>query len=98
MKTTAGVADLKANLSRYLDRIRRGGEVIVTDRGEPVARLVPLEGKVGRGSRIERLVREGLLIPGTGRFPAALLTPPPGDAELGDSVLAALLEERREGR
>lgn len=35
--------DLKNNLSRYLDRVRAGEEVIVTDRGRPVARLSSLE-------------------------------------------------------
>lgn len=38
-----GVRDLKNNLSRYLDRVRDGGEVIVTDRGRPVARLSALD-------------------------------------------------------
>lgn len=35
--------DLKNNLSRYLERVREGGEVIVTDRGRPVARLAALD-------------------------------------------------------
>lgn len=38
-----GVRDLKNNLSRYLDRVRHGDEVIVTDRGRPVARLSALD-------------------------------------------------------
>jgi len=37
------VRDLKNNLSRYLSRVQEGDEVIVTDRGRPVARLVSLE-------------------------------------------------------
>ncbi len=98
MNRTAGVAELKANLSQYLDQVRRGEEVVITDRGAPVARLVPLEGEVEKDARIERLVREGRLIPGSGRFPESLLTPPPGDPDLGASILAALIEDRREGR
>jgi prevent-host-death family protein len=94
----AGVAELKANLSQYLDQVRRGEEVVITDRGAPIARLVPLEGRVEEDARIERLVREGVLSPGSGRFPEALLTTPPGDPALGAAVLAALIEERREGR
>ena len=36
-------AELKNNLSRYLDRIRRSGEtIIVCDRDEPVASLSPI--------------------------------------------------------
>ena len=39
--TTASISELKANLSRYLRVVRRGGEVQVLDRGTPVAKLVP---------------------------------------------------------
>jgi prevent-host-death family protein len=94
----AGVAELKAGLSRYLERVRAGHEVVVTDRGRPVARIVPISAEVRRGSRRERLVREGCLLPGRGRVRASLLRPPPGDAGRGRAVLAALLAERREGR
>lgn len=38
-----GIRDLKNNLSRYLDRVREGDEVIVTDRGRPIARLAALD-------------------------------------------------------
>ena len=37
-----GVRELKQQLSRYLDRVEAGAELIVTDRGKPKARLVPL--------------------------------------------------------
>lgn len=36
-----GVAELKAKLSEYLRTVRRGGEVTVYDRNEPIARVVP---------------------------------------------------------
>ena len=94
----AGVAELKAGLSRYLERVKAGQEILVTDRGRPVARLVPIAAELRRGSRRERLVREGLLLPGRGRVRAALLKPPGGDAGRGRAVLEALIEERREGR
>lgn len=37
-----GVRELKAHLSSYLQRVAAGEELVVTDRGRPVARLVPL--------------------------------------------------------
>ena len=37
----AGVAELKARLSQYLARVRRGDTVVVYDRDTPIARLVP---------------------------------------------------------
>ncbi|HYN04596.1 MAG TPA: type II toxin-antitoxin system prevent-host-death family antitoxin [Vicinamibacteria bacterium] len=94
----AGVAELKAGLSRYLERVKAGHEVLVTDRGEPVAKLVPIAAEARRGSRRDRLVRQGLLLPGRGRVRASLLKPPAGNAARGRAVLDALLEERREGR
>lgn len=60
--TTVSISELKANLSRYVREVRRGGEVQVLDRGTPVARLVPpVEDR--RGVR-ERLIGQGLLRPG----------------------------------
>ena len=45
-----GVRELKARLSEFLNRAVGGEEVVVTDRGRPIVRLVPLSG----GSSIER--------------------------------------------
>jgi len=38
-RSEVGIRDLKNGLSKYIDRVRAGEEVIVTDRGRPVARL-----------------------------------------------------------
>lgn len=94
----AGVAELKAGLSRYLERVKAGQEVLVTDRGQPVAKIVPIGTAGRRGSRRARLVREGMLLPGRGRVRSSLLRPPAGSAAKGRAVLDALVEERREGR
>ncbi len=42
MKKVAKVSELKASLSKYLARVKAGEEVIVTERGKPVAKLVPI--------------------------------------------------------
>lgn len=46
-----GVRELKAHLSEHLARVADGETVVVTDRGRPVARIVPFDtgGVVGRG-------------------------------------------------
>jgi prevent-host-death family protein len=51
------VTDLRAHLSEWLQRARRGQEVVVTDRGVPVARLVGIQG----GAILERLTAEGVI-------------------------------------
>jgi prevent-host-death family protein len=62
------IADLRAHLSDWLERAREGTEVIVTDRGLPVARLLGLE----TTSAIERLTTEGVIgRPDRGQRPVA---------------------------
>ena len=39
-----GIRELKAHLSEYVRRANRGEQILVTDRGKPVARLVSLGG------------------------------------------------------
>ena len=56
---TVGIRELKAKLSEYVSRASNGEEIVVTDRGRPVARLVGLEG----ASMIERGVEEGWITP-----------------------------------
>jgi prevent-host-death family protein len=46
-----GIADLKAKLSEHLRAVKRGEEVTVYDRNEPVARIVPFS---PRGALIVR--------------------------------------------
>ncbi len=44
--TKTSITDLKARLSAYLDIVRHGEEVLVTDRGRPIARISPVTGDV----------------------------------------------------
>ena len=37
-----GIAELKNNLSRYLDQVKSGETILVMDRNQPVAQIVPL--------------------------------------------------------
>jgi len=52
-----GVRELRQNLSVYLDRVKDGEALDVTERGQVVARLVPSRGEIG--SVYERMVAEG---------------------------------------
>jgi prevent-host-death family protein len=38
---TAGVREARQNLSVLLDEVKKGREVVITERGRPVAKLVP---------------------------------------------------------
>jgi len=94
---TVGVAELKSRLSLFLREVKNGQEVVITERGRPVAKLVPLRTAERRVSRREQLVGAGLLQPGAGRVRDALRRAARGP-RLGDGVLKALLAERAEGR
>jgi prevent-host-death family protein len=95
----ARIAELKNNLSRYLEHVREGGTVLVLDRELPIARIVPLQHPVpamkGDEDRLSRLERRGLIRRGAGGLPLWLgrRRPP----RLRGSVLRDLLEERKSG-
>lgn len=93
-----GVAELKARLSAYLDKVKAGEEVVVTEHGRPVARLVPVFSDAERSNaRLQRLVRSGAVLPARGPMPAELHQPPAVRLR-GAGVLDALLDERDDGR
>jgi prevent-host-death family protein len=93
------IAELKNNLSRYLDHVRSGGTVLVLDRDQPVAQIVPLAYSVrSAGSddpRLRRLERRGLIRRGSGGLPEWLGRRKP--PKLRGSVLKDLLAEREAG-
>ena len=89
-----GVRELKNRLTYYLQRARKGEEVIVTERGRPVAvlqALQHLDRAAALETRLARLAALGLLtLPtrkGFGRARPLRMTGPP--------VSRAILEDRR---
>jgi prevent-host-death family protein len=94
---TAPVVRLKSQLSRYLRRVKAGEEVIVTERGVPIARLVPVGKRTSDLDDLRDLERQGLIRLGTGRLPRNFWKlPRPRDPK--GRVLRALLAERESGR
>ncbi|MEX0834232.1 MAG: type II toxin-antitoxin system prevent-host-death family antitoxin [Actinomycetota bacterium] len=59
MKSTheVGLRELRENIGDYVERARDGDEILITDRGQPVARIV------GLGEGLERLIAEGVARP-----------------------------------
>ena len=84
-----GIRELRAGLSRYVEQVKQGEEIVVTEHGKPkpVARLVPMNGE----RKIDRLIREGVVIPArsrTGWLPDKLI---PVEGSVSDIVI----EQRR---
>ncbi len=61
--TTVGIKNLKARLSRYVGRAASGEQVVVTERGKPVALLGPIPAE---WRAMKELHRKGILRGGPG--------------------------------
>ena len=82
-----GIRELRAHLSRYVEQVKGGEEIVVTEHGRPVARLVPMNGE----RKIDRLIREGVVTPArsrTGWLPDRLIP-------VEGSVSEIVIEQRR---
>lgn len=83
----AGIRELRDHLSRYLARVREGEEVVVTDRGTAVARIVP----VAQLRPYDRLVQEGVIVPAA----SSRRTRPQGRAHAEGPVSDLVADQRR---
>jgi prevent-host-death family protein len=91
MQTTVGVRELKANLSRYLARVKEGGEsLLITERGKPIASVQPVEADMA--SKMRQLQALGILS-WNGKKPGPIPEPPVNDS---DVLLSDLLLEDRD--
>jgi len=90
------VTKLKASLSTYLRRVKDGEDVLITERGRPIARLTPA-GTARWPSHVESLEAQGLITAGVGKLPSGFWRRPrPKDPK--GLVMRGLLEERERGR
>ncbi len=96
---TASVSELKKSLSRYLARVKTGDEVLITDRGIAIARIVPMErtGKRKIPPYLLELEKAGKLRIGSGKLPPGFWDwSRPVDPRA--KARQALLQEREKGR
>ena len=83
-----GARELKTRLGTYLRRVRQGQTLVVTDRGQPVAELRPLDS--GREAVLAALAASGLVT----RPRAHSLLPFRPIKSRGRSAESAVLEDR----
>ncbi len=60
---TANIAELKNHLSVYLKEVKRGGEVLVSERNVPFAKIVPLKYDDDYDAETRDLIARGILMP-----------------------------------
>jgi prevent-host-death family protein len=94
---TAAVSKLKAHLSDYLNQVKAGSEILITDHGKPVARIVPLSRQKNLRESLAKIEKQGLIKLGSGKLPKDFWAmSKPGDPK--GLIRSALLAEREEGR
>jgi prevent-host-death family protein len=94
MKTTA-ISNLKARLSEHIAWVKRGEEVLVTERGKPVARIVPVAGGTADDDRMRGLIARGIVRSGKRQQRKALSKLPAYRVPEG-AVLRVLEDERQD--
>jgi prevent-host-death family protein len=95
MRTTT-VSKLKASLSEYLRLVKAGEEVLVTERGRPVAKLMPAGSSDMLPDQLREMEKQGFIKIGSGKLPKGFWDlPRPKDPK--GLVLKAALREREEG-
>ncbi len=92
MLETVGVRELRQNLSKYLDRVKTGESLVVTEHGREGARLVPAG---ARPPALDRLLARGASMPQPGGLADVVPDQPlvPGDMSI-DEILEGLRADR----
>jgi prevent-host-death family protein len=91
-----GVRELRQNLSVYLDRVKAGETLEVTEHGQPVAQLAPRPAKPV--SIIDQMIADGRITPATfdhRKVPPAPIMPSDGGPTLSEIILQMRDEEER---
>jgi len=89
-QTTVGIRDLKARLSSYMRQVKDGATLVITERGKPIGRIVPVSLSVE--IRLRELIQAGL-VAWSGR---KLMPMDPVARTRGRRTVADLLLEDRE--
>lgn len=90
MGSRAGIRELRQNLSRYVDRVRTGETIDVTEHGQLVARLMPAS---DTRSEIAALENRGLVVRAPSLDFASLA--PPRAPRSGERVPSEILADER---
>ena len=90
METEVGIRELKAHLSRYLRQVKAGATLVITERGRPIGRLLPI--RQAAETRLAELAQAGLLEWSGRKLPARQ----PVARTRGERTVADLLLEDRE--
>ena len=80
--TRVGIRDAKMHLSKFIKMVQKGSEIILTDRGRPVGKIVPIQPEdLPISVRVKKLEEMGILeaLPQKKRKNLPLPIPVPND-------------------
>ena len=90
-----GIRDAKIHLSRFLEIVKSGGEVVITDHGKPVGKIVPFQSsEMSLSDRVKYLEDSGIIVPKIGGKEPKPFTPIP--IPVPDSIAQEFLREDRD--
>jgi len=88
-----GIRDAKMHLSKYIKMVQQGTEVVITDRGRPVGKIIPIHsGELPLSERLKRLEDQGLIDPNDRKD--VIKIPPP--IPVPDGIAQQILQEDRD--
>ena len=87
----AGVREVKEHLSQYLDKVRHGNWVTITEHQNPIAFLLPIPKQSSVAMEFARLLQSGCVL-GSGIKPKGKIHRSP--AKKNNSLSSAILEDR----
>ncbi|MBS3987272.1 MAG: type II toxin-antitoxin system prevent-host-death family antitoxin [Erysipelothrix sp.] len=91
-KINIGIREAKANLSKLIQDVQGGREIIITDRGAPVAYLGPVKkDKLSLKQRLSELEKAGIIEP-----PKKKIKNLPPPLHLPDQKAQVILQEDRD--
>ncbi len=94
-KQRVGIREAKIHLSRYIRLVKEGTEIILTDRGQPVVKMVPIENtELSISARIKIMEQKGQLDVDLGKMKKKLPEPLP----IENNLALSFLEEDRNGK
>ena len=90
--TTVGIRDAKIHLSKYVKMVQKGNEIILTDHGRPVGKIIPMATRdLPIEERVKQLEDKGLLEPDSGRVHYKIPRPIP----VPEGIAQVFLQEDR---
>ncbi len=93
---TIGIREMKAHLSGYLREVKRGEELLISERGKAIARIVPVGAPAEEGKLHSALVK--LALSGAIILPPSYKPPRPPKVRKkvkGAPFSKAIIEDRR---